>query len=377
MNLDKLRNEMDTIDSELVELFQKRMNVVAQVSDYKKEHKLPTLDKLREEAKSQTLAKQVPAHLSAYIYPLYDTLFEISRNYQRQHKVVHSPLYDEIKWAIDNTPKMFKDNPVVACQGIEGAYSGLASKKMFKHPEIQYFNNFEGVFAAVDNGFCDYGVIPLENSVAGSVNEVYRLLQKYNFKIVKSLRYKVDHILAAKQGVAKKDITEIVSHPQALAQCSELVAHYKVTTCENTAMAAQLVASSPRNDLAAITSIQSMAHYGLKALAKDVQDQQNNYTRFICISKKLEIYPGADKTSILAVLPHTPGSLYKVLARFHALGINLQKLESRPIANKDFEFMFYFDLETSVYSDQFAILMDSLGEICQEYKYLGSYIEVI
>ena len=381
MGLDKLRDEIDRIDGELVALFQQRMEVVTQVSDYKQANNLPTLDRGREEAKVMTLAKKLPSELSKYVYPLYDTLFEISRNYQHQHKTDRSPLYHEIKSAIENTPKMLKENPVVACQGIEGAYSGLASRKLFKHPDVQYFTNFEGVFSAIENGFCEYGVLPLENSTAGSVNEVYRLLQNHDFKIVKSMRLKIDHNLAVKNGVEKTDIKEIISHPQALAQCSKLIEelgkNIKITPCENTALAAKLVATSDRCDLAAICSTHSVGQYGLNCIARDIQDQANNYTRFICIAKNLEIYPGADKTSIIATLPHSPGALYKVLARFRALDINLLKLESRPIPDKDFEFKFYFDLETSIYSEEFAILMDSLDEICQEFKYLGSYLEVI
>ena len=381
MGLNELRDKIDKIDEELIKLFQQRMEVVEQVSDYKKENNLPTLDRPREEAKSLALAKKLPQELSAYVYPLYDTLFEISRNYQHQHQTDHTPLYHEIKSAIENTPKMLKEDPIVACQGTLGAYSSLASKKLFKHPDIQYFNTFEGVFSAIKNGFCEYGVLPLENSSAGSVNEVYRLLQVHDFKIVKSMRLKVDHNLAARSGASKAKIKEITSHPQAFAQCSkfieELGKDIKITPCENTALAAKLVASSNRFDLAAICSYHSVAEYGLDYLARDIQDWTNNYTRFICVAKNLEIYPGADKTSVMAILPHRPGSLYKVLARFHALGINLQKLESRPIPDKDFEFQFYFDLETSIYSKEFAILMDSLDEICQEFKYLGSYLEVL
>jgi len=379
MSLTKLRDEIDRIDQEIVALFQRRMDVVSQVSDYKKENQLPTLDSSREDAKMSALAKLLPTELADYIYPLYDTIFEISRNYQNQRKGQHSPLYHEIKEAMEQTPKLLKTAPVVACQGIEGAYSGLAAKRLFKRPDVQYFNSFEAVFLAIENGFCEYGVLPLENSTAGSVNEVYRLLHAYDFKIVKSMRLKVDHNLAAKKGAELDKITEVLSHPQALAQSDGYLStlDIKATPCENTALAAQMVANSERDDLAALCSAHSVAQYGLDCLASDVQDQSNNYTRFICIAKHLEIYPGADKTSIVAVLPHSPGALYKVLARFQSLGINLQKLESRPIPDKDFQFKFYFDLETSIYSDEFAILMDSLDEICQEFKYLGSYLEVI
>ena len=138
-----------------------------------------------------------------------------------------------------------------------------------------------------------------------------------------------------------------------------------------------MVASSDRNDLAALSSRSCMKLYGLECLESSVQDQDNNYTRFVCISKNLEIYPGADRTSIMAVLPHEPGSLYKLLSRFYALGINLNKLESRPIPGRDFEFMFYFDLETSVYSPRFLQLMGELPSLCEEFSYLGSYSEVV
>ena len=137
------------------------------------------------------------------------------------------------------------------------------------------------------------------------------------------------------------------------------------------------MAQSDRKDVAAIASHSCVALYGLERLAADIQDRSNNYTRFICISKKLEIYPGADKTSLMVVLPHRPGSLYQILARCYALGLNLIKLESRPLPDREFEFMFYFDLETSVYSDEFIRMVDDLSAVCEEFQYLGSYSEVI
>ena len=153
--------------------------------------------------------------------------------------------------------------------------------------------------------------------------------------------------------------------------------HVKVTAVENTAVAAQMVASSGRNDIAALSSHNCAELYALETLAPSVQDEGNNHTRFICISKNLEIYPGSDKTSIMMILPHKPGALYKVLARLYVLGINVTKLESRPLPDRDFEFMFYFDLETSIYSEEFIQLMCELDDLCEEFKYLGSYSEVV
>jgi chorismate mutase/prephenate dehydratase len=150
-----------------------------------------------------------------------------------------------------------------------------------------------------------------------------------------------------------------------------------VIPVENTAVAARLVAESDRSDVAAISSKACEDLYSLKSLADSVQDESNNRTRFICISKNMEIYPGADKTSIMMILPHKPGALYRVLARMYVLGINVIKLESRPLPDRDFEFMFYFDLETSIYSDEFVQLMCELDDFCEEFKYLGSYTEVV
>ena len=243
-----------------------------------------------------------------------------------------------------------------------------------------FLSSFEAVFSAVEKGLCRYGVVPLENSTAGSVNSVYDLMMQRHFSIVRSVRLKVDHNLLANPGAKLSDIREIYSHEQAIAQCQgflQSLPGVRVIPCENTAVAAKRVAESGRSDIAAISSRACAPLYGLKCLQEAVQDKGNNYTRFICISKKLEIYPGADRTSLMATLPHKPGALYKLLSRFYALGINLDKLESRPIPERDFEFMFYFDLDVPVYSPQFLQLMCELGSVCESFAYLGSYSEVI
>jgi len=243
-----------------------------------------------------------------------------------------------------------------------------------------YFKNFDGVFNAIEQGLCQYGILPIENSTAGSVKKVYDLMIHHNFSIVKTFRMKVDHNLIAKPGVTISDIRVIYSHEQAINQCSDFLKGLKdvqIIPVENTAVAASMVAQSDRTDIAAISSRSCEDLYGLKSLADSIQDEGNNRTRFICISKNLEIYPGSDKTSIMMVLSHKPGALYKVLARMYVLGINVIKLESRPIPDRDFEFMFYFDLETSIYSEEFVQLMCELDDLCEEFKYLGSYTEVV
>jgi len=380
MDLTDYRKQIDQIDRQLVDLFTQRMEVAAGIAQYKKANGLKVLDASRERAKLQQVTELAGEEMQDYTASLYSVLFELSRSYQGRLTREETPLTVAIANAIEGTDRLFPERASVACQGVEGAYSQLACQRLFRSPNEFYFDTFEAVFSAIEQGLCRYGVIPVENSTAGSVNAVYDLMMKHNFHIVRSVRIKVDHNLLAKPGTKLSDIKEIYSHGQAIDQCAKFLSTLKDVTvirCENTAAAAKMVAQSGRSDVAALASRSCVELYGLQCLAPSCQDQGNNFTRFICITKDLEIYPGADRTSLMMVLPHRPGSLYKVLSRFYALGINLNKLESRPMPERNFEFMFYFDLETSVYSPQFIQLMGELQDICEEFNYLGSYSEVI
>ena len=380
MDLQDYRKEIDAIDDEMVRLFSKRMDVAARIADYKKAENLPIFVPAREREKLTDVAQKAGPEMANYTRVLYSMLFELSRSYQSKRTSQLTHQYHSILSSIENTPKLFPQTPMVACQGVEGAFSQIACEKIFKSPVILYFKNFEAVFSAIDKGLCQYGILPIENSTAGSVKKVYDLMISHNFSIVRTFRMKVDHNLLAKKGTKLSDIREIYSHEQAINQCSEFLQSLEgvtVVPVANTAVASEMVANSGRNDVAALSSRACAELYGLTCLKSSVQDNDNNHTRFICISKNLEIYPGADKTSIMMVLPHRPGALYRVLARLYALGINVTKLESRPLPDRDFEFMFYFDLETSIYSEEFIQLMCELDELCEDFKYLGSYSEVV
>ncbi len=380
MDIQDMRKEIDVIDDQLVQLFSQRMAVAARIADYKKAEKLPIFMPAREREKLADVAEKAGPEMANYTRVLYSMLFELSRSYQGKRNNTVSPLYDEITKAINNTPKLFPQTPMVACQGVEGAYSQIACEKIFKNPFIMYFKSFDAVFTAIEQGLCQYGILPIENSTAGSVKKVYDLMIHHNFSIVRSFRLKIDHNLLALPGAKLEDIREIYSHEQAINQCSEFLQKLtgvKIIPMENTAVAAEAVAKSGRTDVAAISSRSCAELYCLKTLTTSVQDSGNNYTRFICISKNMEIYPGSDKTSIMMVLNHRPGALYRVMARLYALGINVTKLESRPLPDRDFEFMFYFDLDTSIYSEEFVQLMCELDDLCEEFKYLGSYSEVV
>ena len=379
MDLQELRQKIDEIDDGLVDLFQRRMDVSAEIARHKQENKLPVYDPARERQKLHDLSGKVKEGREAYVTALYSLLFELSRADQERILNPASVLIDKIQNAIRDTEWAFPNRTIVACQGTEGAYSQLAAEKLFSLPSIMYFTNFEGVFSAVNSGLCAYGVLPLENSTAGSINQVYDLMMRYPFSIVRSVRLKVDHCLLAKETTDLSTVKEVFSHEQAIAQCANYLKTLgcKVTVCENTAVAAEMVAKSPRHDIAALSSRNCADLYGLRCLAESVQDQGSNYTRFICVSKSLAIYPGANKTSLMLTTPHKPGSLYKILSRFYIHGINLVKLESRPIPSRDFEFMFYFDLEMPIYSPALLQVLRELNDQCDEFYYLGSYSEVV
>lgn len=378
--LKEYREKIDRVDAALLEAFTERMKIAGQIAAHKKEHGLPVFDAYREQQKLADVCDKVPPEFSTYTMSLYSLLFELSRSHQSRIVSEESNLAKEISAAVEATEQLFPERATVACQGVAGCYAHLAAGRLFRLPQALFFSSFDAVFSAVDKGLCRYGVIPLENSTAGSVDRVYDLMAKYDFRIVRSIRLKIDHNLLVKKGTRREDIREILSHSQAIAQCGDFLSQFpnaKIIPYENTALAAKMVAESDRNDLAAIASRDCIQEYGLECLESSVQDFGNNYTRFICIAKKLEIYPGADRTSLMVVLPHEAGSLYKLLSRFYALGINLNKLESRPIPERNFEFRFYFDLDTSVYSPQFLQLMDELPKLCEEFSYFGSYSEVV
>ena len=378
MDMEKLRNEIDEIDDSLVKLFEKRMQSTARLSKHKKEHSVPVSDRTREREIIYRMSGKVAPELAGYTKSLYNTLFDLSKSYQNSLISPESKLASEIKKSLEGSEKLFPERAVVACQGTEGAYSQFACDRMFKYPEIMYVNSFDSVFEAVGRGLCRYGILPLENSTAGSVTAVYELMQKHKFYIVGSIKLCISHSLLAAPGVRLDGVKEIFSHEQALNQCSKFLSELKdvkVTVCANTAEAAKSVADSGRSDCAAICSGDCAELYGLSEIASGISNTENNYTRFICISKELEIYPGASCTSLMVRLPHKPGSLYSVISRFAALGVNLTKLESRPVPGSDFEFMFYFDVDASVYSPELAELITQLENELPGLVYLGSYNE--
>lgn len=378
MDLNKIREEINRVDDELLECFIKRMELSYEVAKAKHKEGLKIKNKSREREILDRVTKN-SGEFAPYARLLYSTLFDLSKSYQSEFLLRSHELEEQIKKAVEETPDLLPRKGMIAVQGTEGSYSQQASDKLFPMGHLMYFDTFESVFDAVEQGLCDYGVLPIENSSNGSVKEVYELMEKKDFSIISSLRLFIHHGLLGKKGIKKEDIKEIISHRQALEQCSHYLDQFKnvtVTSVKNTALAAKAVSESDRKDLAAISSLHCADLYGLEIIEDNIQNSDNNYTRFICISKNLEIYPGANRISIMLTASHEPGGLYKIIARFAALGLNLTKIESRSIAGRDFEFMFHFDFEGSVLMPEVMGLISSLKRENQDFVFLGNYSEL-
>ncbi len=376
----EIRAEIDAIDDQLIDLYMKRLDAAAEMAEAKREANLPVHNPGREREILSRISEKVGPEFENGAALLYTTLFDISRTRQRQLLTEESALSKEILASIETTESAFPAHASVACQGAEGAFSQIAASSLVKFPTILFFNSFEDVFNAVEKGMCRYGILPIENSAAGSVTAVYDQMVKHNFRIVRAMRQHVAHVLLAPKGVKLSDIKEVTSHPQAISQCSKFLAEHsaiKATPATNTAVAARELAASSRRDLAVIASRQCADIYGLDIIAEGITNTTANFTRFICISKNLEVYPDSRKFSIMMSLPHRPGSLSAILAKFSAIGVNLTKLESRPIPGMEFEFRFTFDFEAQPQNANVQQLLSELStdpEI-EHFTFLGAYAE--
>ena len=377
--LEQLRGQIDQIYDKIIALFKERMQVSDKIALVKKEHDMPTLAPGRERAVLARVAEEAGEEFADYTESLFRTIMAASRSYQNIRSGKKSAVYESVKEALENTPQLFPQRAMVACQGIEGAYSQIACDSIFKSPSIMYFKSFDNVFKAVESGMCQYGILPIENSTAGSVNTIYDLMLRHNFSIVRSARLKVSHNLLAKYGTKLSDVKEIFSHEQAINQCAAFLAGMKgvkVTVVENTAVAAKMVAESGDPGVAALSSRFCAEHYGLQTLQANVQDQDNNYTRFICITKDPIIYAGANRISLIIACDNKPGALYEILSKLAALGINMTKLESCPVTGRNFEFIFFLELEASVHEPGVLPMLEELERSCANFQFLGSYAEV-
>lgn len=378
MELSEIRTKIDAVDDQLLELFLQRMQLSDEVAAYKNEHRLPILNKQRER---KILAKvtEKSGDKERYAYHLFSTLFELARS--RQAELIDAPTHVEaqVKASLAAGGEVFPQTGLVACQGVEGANSQVACDRILPRGNIVYVKTFQAVASAVESGLCKFGVLPIENSSNGSVRAVYELLQDHKLSVVRSTRLCIRHELLALPGAKLSDITEIYSHEQAIGQCSRFLTGLngvRVVPCDNTAAAAQMVAERGDKHVAAISSHPCAALYGLECLKDDIQDSDNNYTRFFCVAKDPVIYAGANRISLIIACENKPGALYDILSKLAALGINMTKLESCPVTGRNFEFIFFLELEASVHEPGVLPMLEELERSCQSFQFLGSYAEV-
>lgn len=372
MSLDNIRKEIDAIDNELVSLLKKRMLCSLKVAAIKKQQNLPVLHPEREQAIIDKVS-DAGGEFGSYIASVYREIMGVSREAQQAELSPFGALAGQIVTAKDG----IKENVAVACQGIEGAFGSIAAKNLHGTGKIKYYTTFEDVFRAVACDEVVYGVVPVENSNAGSVSEVYDLILKYRYYIISAADLSVSQNLLGLKGATANDIKTVYSHPQALSQSEDFLkgAGMKPEPFSNTAMAAKYVAELGDKSVGAIASTLAAELYGLDIVAKDIQSIKNNSTRFITISKQLIIPNDANKISVVFSVPHSVGALNRVLNRFCMNGLNLTKIESRAAKNGEFDYLFYLDFAGNLNDRKTIALISSLENELPDFTFLGNYKE--
>lgn len=372
MTLEEIRGEIDAIDRQLLPLFLARMDCARKVAAVKKEQNLPIFNAAREEEILNQVEKDA-GESGAEARMFYASLMEMSRTLQ--HALVGSgtALREEIEAAGFAPEKCDR----IACLGESGSFSHEALCVYYPKAQPLLCASFADIFAEVESGEADLGLVPVENSSAGSVTEVYDLILKYRFHIIAANTLPVNDCLAAAKRVDPRTIGTVYSHPQALAQCSEYIKQnaMRAIPMASTAAAAQSIAQRQEAGIGAICSKHAAKEYGLNILERDIQNSSSNCTRFVVISRKLYIPEDAQKISLCFSLMHRTGSLYQVLARFAQAGLNLTKIESRPIAGKNFEYDFYLDFTGNMRDPKTLNLILSLYDELPRFSFLGNYTE--
>lgn len=344
------------------------------MAQIKAEKNLPVLNPAREAEILDRVEREAGVHGGA-ARVVFSTLMEVSRAFQ------HELLEDggALRELLGRADHALSTGGTVACPGVADSYSHHAASVFFPEKEPVFYPEFRDVFQAVETDQAEWGVVPVENSTAGSVVEVYDLLLQHRFYLAGAVELPIGHCLAALPGVALEQVKRVCSHPQALSQCAGFIRAHEMTPVaySNTAAAAKRVAEGGEPDTAAICSEQACRRFGLVTLARAIQNNKTNTTRFVLFSKKLMISPQADKISLCFTLPHVTGSLHEVLARFAAHRLNLTKIESRPIPGKRFEYHFYLDFTGNVADHSTAKLLCALSEELPGFFFLGNYQEQI
>lgn len=365
-NLDELRVEIDKIDRDLAELLKKRLAASRGVAEYKAANNLPIHHKGRENDILDLFSEKFSAEEAPFARAFLKGTIRQSREYQ----------YYLNRDEIEETE--FTYSPSLVCYpGLPGSHSGICAKELYPDAKLCACDSFADVFEKINNDESAIGVLPIDNSTAGTVGDVYDLLIKNNISIVRATTRSISHFLLAPKGSKLSDIKQVYSHPQALAQCSGYIKDKGFTAIEssNTAVAAEYVANLSDITIAAIASEDTAKLYGLDILDGNINDENTNQTRFICISKTPCATKTANKMSLAFDLPNEPGALSDILAIFSDSCINLSKIMSRPIPTRAWEYTFYLDCVYTPNSSYLNGLLTHLKAEIPSVKLLGIYRE--
>ncbi len=377
--LEELRAQIDEIDSQMIALFERRMDVTRQVGEYKKEHDLPVLDRQREEevlAKKEAMLKN--KYLKTEVKDFFGSIMAISRRQQRglmadQSRVEHFASYKNMVRAAREPVA----HPRVCYQGVAGAYAEEATALFFGE-EVQRSGaaTWRDLFELLVAEQADYIVVPIENNSTGSINGVYDLLAEYGAHVVGEQLLKVEHCLCALPGVGLEEITDVYSHEQGFFQSEEFFAghrEWRQNAVLNTAAAARLVAESGVRSKAAVCSRRAARLWGLEVLQEGINTSRDNYTRFFVVSKEMEIRSGSNKISLMFTLPHEPGTLNHVLGILAVHQMNMLRLESRPMPGKGWEYRFFVDVEGDLRDENLNSVLFEILENTLTLGILGNY----
>ncbi len=376
--LEKLRGEIDEVDAQLVELFRRRMDITRRVGEYKAARGLPVLDQERERQVLRKKGELAGTALRPAVTTLFQTIMALSRRQQRDMTGEGSdnPGLERYHrgWQQLRRPV---DHPRVVYQGVAGAYSEQACINLFgDRVQAVGLDQFEDNFAALKEGRADYAVLPIENSSTGAIRQIYDLLTQYDCYLVGETTVRVEHCLMAPRGAGLDTITHVYSHEQGLFQCEQYLnrhPHWNRVPQADTAGSAWMVAERGDITRAAICSRRAAEIYGLEILAEAINHNSHNTTRFVVVSPRPELRPGADKVSTLFVLPHETGSLNEVLTVLSVHGLNMVKLESRPIPERSWEYMFFLEFTGNLEEAATAAAIHELAQTTGDFRVLGNF----
>ena len=372
MDLKELRDQIDILDAEILDKFQKRMDLCLQVAEYKKKNKVNVLQTGREQEVIDGIKAKSEKRYEDSAAVLFSNIMDISKSYQQCEINKNIRFIESSEFDISSGCK-------IGCYGVKGSNSEEAARKIFGNKtNIGFYHEFEDVFRAVDEGKLDFGVVPVQNSSTGSISQTYDLMRKYNVYIDKMVRVSIKHCLASANAENINEVEAVYSHPQAIMQCSEFISENGLKTVHyaSTATSAKFVAKSDKN-IAAICSEKCAKIYNLNILKKNISDESSNFTRFICISKKFMVEKDANRVSVLMSLSDNEGSLYRMLTKFRVAGLNLLKIESRPRHEGNFDVVFYLDFEGSMDDERVNALLCALKNEVTDFRFLGNYNEII